>query len=219
MAIIIPKTKSEIIADIDSSSSGTASYDVILENDAISFVVLLEDVPSNVSIEVFELKNNKLISPAALITGNLSGSGISKRFAKVVDNKVRFVIGWDGPANFSVIAKATTAQAVTIVNDQASGALAGDGVEGAKLVGSTPIKVCVGDEPLEGRALVVVHNASQNTMFWGRTPNVNSATGIPLYKEQMASWAFTDTANVYIMTPDQHSAGILKITESKLYVE
>lgn len=219
MAIIIPSTKSEIIADVNATSAGTLSTDVIIENDAVSFVVLLEDVPSNLSIEVFELKNNKPIAPPALITGTLTGSGISKRFAKVVDNKIRFVIGYDGPANFTIIAKAATAQAVTIVNDQASGALAGEGLEGAKLAGATPIKVCVGDEPLEGRALVVVHNASQNTMFWGRTPNVNSATGIPLYKDQMASWAFTDTANIYIMTPAQHEAGILKITESKLYVE
>lgn len=219
MAIIIPSTKSEIIADVNATSAGSVSKDVVIENDAVSFVVLLEDVPSNLSIEVFELKNNKPIAPPALITGTLTGSGISRRFAKVVDNKIRFVIGYDGPANFTIIAKAATAQSVTIVNDQASGALAGPGIEGAKLVGATPVEVCVGASALEGRALIIAHNASQNTMFWGRTPNVNSTTGIPLYKDQLASWAFTDTAKVYIMTPSQHEAGILKITESKLYVE
>jgi len=219
VAIIIPKTKSEIIADVNATAAGTIVKDVVIENDAISFVLLLEDCPSNVQVEVFELKNSKPIAPAAISTGQLTGSGISKRFAKVVDNKVRFVIGHSGAANFSIIAKAVTSNAVTIVNQQTSGALSGPGVEGAKLIGDTPQEVCVGATALEGRALIVAHNASQNTMFWGRTPNVDETTGIPLYKDQMASWAFTDTAKVYIMTPDQHEAGILKITESKLYVE
>lgn len=217
MAIIIPKDKSEIIADVSAPSQGSVTKDIIIENDALSFVVLLEDVPSSLSINVYELKNNKIVTPAALVVDGLTGTGISKRYAKVVDNKVRMVVSYDGPANFSIIAKAVTASAVTIVNEQSSGALAGGGVEGSKLVEATPIEVCVGSEALSGRALVVAYNSSSNTMYWGRTPSVDETTGIPLFKDQVASWAFTDTAKVYIMCP-AIGGGYIRVTENKLYV-
>lgn len=216
MAIIIPQTKSEIIADVQATSAGSITRDVIIENDALSFVVMLENVPSNLNISVYELKNNKAIAPAA-INVDLTGTGLSKRYAKVVDNKLKIVITYDGPADFSIIAKAVASSAVPVVEGLTSGALAGPGVEGAKLIPTTPVEVCVGDEPLEGRALIVAFNASNNTMFWGRTPAVTATTGIPLYKDQVASWAFTDTAKVYIMCP-ANGGGILRITESKLYV-
>jgi len=217
VAIIIPKTKSEIVADISSSTAGSITRDVIIENDAISFVVLLENVPSIIDINVYELKSNKPVTPAALTVEGLTGVGISKRYAQVVDNKLRFVISYDGPANFSIIAKSTTAAAVPIVNTQTTGALSGPGIEGVKLVGSTPVEVCVGDEALEGRALIIAYNESSNTMFWGRTPSVTASTGIPLFKDQVASWAFTDTAKVYIMCP-ANGGGNLRVTESKLNV-
>lgn len=216
MAIIIPQTKSEIVADVQATSAGSITRDVIIENDAISFVVMLENVPSNVNISVHELKNNKVIAPAAIVT-DVTGTGLSKRYAKVVDNKLRFIITYDGPANFSIIAKAVSSSAIPIVDGLTSGALSGPGIEGTKLVSTTPVEICVGDEALEGRALIIAYNASSHTMYWGRTPAVSATTGIPLFKDQVASWAFTDTAKVYIMCP-ANGGGILRITESKLYV-
>jgi hypothetical protein len=219
VAVLIPKNKSEVILDIAKDAGAVIEKDIVIEGDALSFVVIMEDVPagSNLNIDVFELKNQTVITPPVFSTGVISGVGISKRFAGVVNNTLRMRISFTGPANFVILAKTITAAGVTVVNQQTSGALAGPGVEGVITVTAVPKEVKVGDAALQGRALVIAYNASSDTMYWGRTAAVDEESGIPLFKNQVASWAFTDTAKIYVMTP-ANGGGSLRVTESKLYV-
>jgi hypothetical protein len=219
VAVLIPKTKSEVVVDVAKDAGAVIEKDLVIEGDALSFVVIMENVPagSNLNIDVFELKNQTVITPPVFSTGVISGVGISKRFAGVVNNTLRMRISFTGPVNFVILAKTITAAGVPVVNQQISGALAGSGVEGVMAVTDTPKQIMVGAAPLEGRVLVIAYNASSNTMYWGRTAAVTAETGIPLFKDQVVSWSFTDTAKIYIMTPS-NGGGPLRVTESKLYV-
>lgn len=219
MAIRIPQLQSEVIADVSATSSQTITKDITIEGDALTFVVIMEDVPaqSNLEINVYELKNQIVITPPVLSTGVISGTNRSARFAKVVNNTVRMQISFVGPVNFVVLAKAISAAGVDVVNAQTGGALAGPGIEGTMQVSAVPQEIKVGTEAYLGRSLVIAYNGSNKTMFWGRTPNVTENTGIPIFSNQVASWTFTDTAKLYVMLPD-NGGGILRVTESRFYV-
>lgn len=218
MAISIPQTKSEVIMNVSSTTAGVTANEVLLDDDGISFVVFMEDVPdtSALVIELYEARGGKAYGTPIYTTPVLSGTSTSRRFGFVTGSNVIVKASYSGEAAFLVLGKGVSAAEVNHINKQTAGAIAGPGVEGSIIASSTPREICVGDTALEGRVLVIAYNNSNDTMYWGRTPGLTASTGIPLFKGQMATWSFTDTAKLYVIAP-ANGGGALVVTESKMY--
>lgn len=218
MAVTIPQTKSEVVMNVAASAAGVTTKEVLIDDDGLSFVVFMEEVPeaSALVVELYESRSGQAYGTPIYSTPVLSGTAVSKRFGFVTGSNIIVKASYSGEAEFIILGKGVSAQEINHINKQTAGAIAGPGVEGAILANSTPREICVGDTALEGRVLVVAFNNSNDTMYWGRTPGLTASTGIPLFKGQMATWSFTDTAKLYVIAP-HNSGGTLVVTESKMY--
>lgn len=86
------------------------------------------------------------------------------------------------------------------------------GVQSALTVTTTPIEVRVGGSRLENRKLVSVFNDGSQTIFWGYTNTVTSATGTHIFKNQLVSWDVGDGLAIWLVASSGSHA--CRITEA-----
>lgn len=83
------------------------------------------------------------------------------------------------------------------------------GLQAALTVGTTAVEVRVGASKLANRRLVTV--MPQDDMFWGWTSGVTTATGTPIFKNQLVTFEVNDTVTIYLIAST--AAKSARITE------
>lgn len=71
-------------------------------------------------------------------------------------------------------------------------------VTGTVTVGTTQVEAKVGGSPLAGREILVIHNSSNSTIYYGPT-GVTTSTGAPLFKDQVASVPIGVNLSVFLI--------------------
>lgn len=75
--------------------------------------------------------------------------------------------------------------------------ITGGGIQGALTVGTSAIEVKVSTSRLTNRKSLTLHNNSSVTIYWGYTNAVSTTTGTPIYANQIATWAISDTQAIF----------------------
>jgi hypothetical protein len=98
-----------------------------------------------------------------------------------------------------------------IINSQDT--LTTGGVEGELTLtnANQAYEVKVGASKLPGRKLVTFYALDAN-MYWGYTNTLTAATGTPIWKDQLASWAMDDQGSIYVLCIAPGKKG--RVTES-----
>lgn len=110
-----------------------------------------------------------------------------------VPTKATYVAGTDG-TNLQGISTDTNGN--VNVTDRANSS----GVYGSLTVGTTAVQVKVGGANLTNRKLVVIHNNSGNTMYWGFNSSVTTSNGIVLFRDQVVSIPVGPNIDIYIIS-------------------
>lgn len=76
----------------------------------------------------------------------------------------------------------------------------GNGVEGFITVSTISTEAKVGASRLAGRKSLTIFNNSSSTMFWGYTNAVTTATGTPIFKDQMIQFEVGDSQSIFLIS-------------------
>lgn len=75
----------------------------------------------------------------------------------------------------------------------------GEGVQASLTIGTTAVEVKVGATPIDNRKEVTLYNNSNNTIYWGFTSAVTTATGTPVEKKEFISWRVGPNVSVFVI--------------------
>jgi hypothetical protein len=67
-------------------------------------------------------------------------------------------------------------------------------------VGTTAVEVKVGGSALANRKLLIIHNNSGNTMYWGANNSVTTSNGIVLFRDQVVSIPVGPAISIWIIS-------------------
>lgn len=73
------------------------------------------------------------------------------------------------------------------------------GETGTVVVGTSPVEAKVSSTRLEYRKVLVVHNSSNSTIYWGFSPTITTTTAIPIFKNQTLTIQVGDALAVYLV--------------------
>ena len=73
-------------------------------------------------------------------------------------------------------------------------------VYSALTVGTTAVEVKVGGAALANRKLLLIHNASGNTMYWGSNNSVTTSNGMILFRDQVISIPVGPAISIWIIS-------------------
>jgi hypothetical protein len=93
-------------------------------------------------------------------------------------------------------------------NPQSIEVVSGQMVQGVVTVGTTAVEAKVGGSPLAGRMAVRLFNKGPRTVFMGPTSGVTTATGEPLYKDQMTSFPIGPASTLWLVA-DQAGQSVI----------
>jgi len=79
-------------------------------------------------------------------------------------------------------------------------------------VGTTSIEVKFGANRLVDRKLVVIHNSSNNTIYWGWDNTVTTSNGIPIFKNQTSFFEVGDQIGIWVIAPT--AGNVVRVNES-----
>lgn len=74
-----------------------------------------------------------------------------------------------------------------------------NGVNGSLTVGVTAVEAKVGTTRLENRKLLIIHNTSNSTIYWGFSASVTTSTGLPIFKNQVLTLNIGDSLPIYLI--------------------
>jgi hypothetical protein len=77
--------------------------------------------------------------------------------------------------------------------------LQGTGTQGALTVGITAVEIKVGASRFTGRKQVTLYNNSNETLYWGFTDAVTTATGTPIDRKEFITWTVSDNTPLWII--------------------
>lgn len=105
------------------------------------------------------------------------------------------ITGANTSGDESNYAKVSANQDLGVVNSIDSGL----SVNGTITVGTSAVEAKVGGSTLANRKLLIVNNASNVTIYWGFSSAVTTADGIPINKDQEATWSIGSVQKVYLI--------------------
>lgn len=86
------------------------------------------------------------------------------------------------------------------------------GVQGFLTVSTSAVEAIVSVSRLTNRKLLTIHNDGPTTIYWGYTNTVTTATGTPIFKNQLATWDIGDGLGVWLIAGT--AGNTVRVTEA-----
>lgn len=112
MALIIPKNKTELIFNIDSSTSGSEQKQVVIEDDAFSGILIVTE--GSATLEVFEQIDGQPIGDPIATTGEVASTSVTNLYADS-SNNIIVKITYSGPCRLQVKGKGVGKSSASLI--------------------------------------------------------------------------------------------------------